>query len=61
MVGFPIKYKRVVILIDKVQKDLSFPKIIKFNVIIYLNLIEESNVLHLKKLDLSFISFYFLS
>ena len=45
MVGFPIKYKRVVILIDKVQKDLSFSKIIKFNIIIYLNLIEKSNVL----------------
>lgn len=46
--GSPIKSKHVIALGNKAQTILSFPGTVKFNISIYLNLIEESNVLHLR-------------
>jgi len=40
MLGFPIKYKHVIVLIKKAQIVVSFLKTIKFNIIMCLKLIE---------------------
>ena len=46
--GSPIKSKHMIALSNETQTILSFPGTVKFNISIYLNLIEEPNVLHLK-------------
>ena len=42
----PIKFIRIIILTNKIQIVLYFQRKIIFNITIYLNLIEKSNVLH---------------
>ena len=46
--GSPIKFKHLFSFTNKIQTKLSFAKIIKFNVTIYVNLIGEFNALHLR-------------
>ena len=40
MLGFPIKYKHMIVLIKKAQKIVTILKTIKFNIIMCLKLIE---------------------
>lgn len=53
--GSPIKSKHMI-----AQTILSFPGTVKFDISIYLNLIEEPNVLHLSTPKGSYLSFFFI-
>ena len=48
ILDFPIEFKHMVALTNETQTMLSFPKIFKFNAVICLNSIKESNITNLK-------------
>lgn len=46
--GSPIEFKHLIVLTDKAQEVLSFLRTNEFNAAMFLNLIGEPNILHLR-------------